>query len=422
MDLRTARWRSLAPPEGTPRMLAPQTFSTSVGSGVFAAGSAVFFTSYVGLSVNQVALGLSIAGAVAFLSQVPVGMLVDRVGSRRAWILSTMLAAPAYAAYPIARGVVAYIAIVSIIAAISVFGALGRGRYIADVMPPDSRVRVSAYMRAVQNGGYSVGLLLSGIALAIGAHWALLALPIGNAMSYLADAVMIARYCPSPATRAGRRPASGSRFVALRDRPFMMLALVNCVVMSSDVILTIVLPLWIIARTSAPHYVIALIFVVNTTMCVAFQARAGRNADGLAKAARVQRRAGLLIAIACAIFAATASAHGAWTVWLLAAGTVVLTFAEIMEAVAAWGISYELAPEARRGEYLGAYGLGPQLMRMIGPSAIAAVVINGRAAGWLALGLVVVVAGSLAVPFASWAIRVRTAAQAAVDSGLAGVS
>lgn len=60
--------RAVTPPPGAPWALAVQIFSSSIGTGVFAAGSAVFFTKYVGLSVSEVALGLSLPGGVAFLT------------------------------------------------------------------------------------------------------------------------------------------------------------------------------------------------------------------------------------------------------------------------------------------------------------------------------------------------------------------
>ena len=58
---------------------------SAFGEGAFLTGSAVFFTAVVGLSAQQVGLGLSIAAAVQFACSVPLGRLADRIGAKRMW-------------------------------------------------------------------------------------------------------------------------------------------------------------------------------------------------------------------------------------------------------------------------------------------------------------------------------------------------
>ena len=86
-------WRGRAeralPPPGLARRLCLQSALYAVGSGVFLAGNAVFFTRVVGLTPAQVGLGISISGLVAFLVSVPLGKAVDRVGTLRCWLAVT---------------------------------------------------------------------------------------------------------------------------------------------------------------------------------------------------------------------------------------------------------------------------------------------------------------------------------------------
>ena len=60
------------------RSLAGQSVLSAFGEGAFLTGSAVFFTVIVGLSAQQVGLGLSFAALVRFAMSVPLGKLSDR--------------------------------------------------------------------------------------------------------------------------------------------------------------------------------------------------------------------------------------------------------------------------------------------------------------------------------------------------------
>ena len=65
------------------RSLAGQSVLSAFGEGAFLTGSAVFFTVIVGLSAQQVGLGLSIAALARFVMSVPLGRMADRVGAKR---------------------------------------------------------------------------------------------------------------------------------------------------------------------------------------------------------------------------------------------------------------------------------------------------------------------------------------------------
>jgi MFS family permease len=58
-----------------------------LGTGLFLAVSTIFFVRFVGLSVAEVGLGLTIAALSAMPMLVPVGRLADRYGPRNMLIL-----------------------------------------------------------------------------------------------------------------------------------------------------------------------------------------------------------------------------------------------------------------------------------------------------------------------------------------------
>ena len=86
------------------RSLAGQSVLSAFGEGAFLTGSAVFFTVIVGLSAQQVGLGLSIAALARFVMSVPLGRMADRVGAKRMWQVTSAVEAVLYAAWPFLVG------------------------------------------------------------------------------------------------------------------------------------------------------------------------------------------------------------------------------------------------------------------------------------------------------------------------------
>ena len=208
----------LLPPPGIARNLAFQSMIYATGNGVFMAGSAVFFVHVVGLRPTQVGIGLSVAGAVSLVLSVPVGMLVDRVGSRRTWMLAALAEAALFGGYPFVRGFWPFLAVVAALAVTGAAGNAGRTVYTIEAVPQEQRVRVLAFSRSALNIGFTVGALGAGVALAVNTRPAYYAMVLTNAVGLLVNAYCILRL---PAVAAHRADRSGLRFAALRDRPFL---------------------------------------------------------------------------------------------------------------------------------------------------------------------------------------------------------
>ena len=79
--------RSL-PDTGPQRALVMSSFVNRIGTGMFLATSALYFTVIVGIPARQVGTGLSIAGLAALLGSVPAGTLADRVGPRTVQVVT----------------------------------------------------------------------------------------------------------------------------------------------------------------------------------------------------------------------------------------------------------------------------------------------------------------------------------------------
>jgi MFS family permease len=406
----------LLPESGAARILNLATLVNTVGRGVWLTGSALFLTRSVGLTVAQVGVGLTVAALVSLVASAPMGYLADRYGPRGIQFTS-LLASGLLGAALVAVRTFPQFLVVSIATAIAdaIFRG-ARGAVIAGAVPPDQRVRTRAYLRATTNVGISVGAVLAGVAIAADTRTAYVSLVLINAATSLVAAAILTRLAPIPPVTM---PAQGPRLIALRDRPFLAFTVLDGLMSMHFGLLNIALPLWIAGHTAAPRWLISVLLLVNTTMVVLFQVRASRGTEDLAGAARASRRAGVAIAAACALFAASGGVPTPVAIGLLVAGAFVHVIGELWHSAAGWGISFGLAPAHAQGQYQGAYGMGMQLGGMVAPVVVTTLAVGWGAPGWLVLGVLFVVLGALVPPVVGWAARTR--APEPVDS-LTGIS
>ena len=392
------------PDAGASRILALSTLVNTVGRGVWLTVSALFLTRSVGLSVAQVGLGLTVTALVGLVASTPAGYLADRYGPRGIQLVALLACGGCTAALAAVRSFPAFLA-VSIAMALADAAARGaRGAVIAGSVPMDQRVRTRAYLRATTNVGISLGAALAGVGIAADTRSGYLALIMVDAVSFLVAAAILTRLAPIPPVAA---PAHGPRLIALRDRPFLVYTVLDGLMSMHFGLLNIALPLWIATHTTAPRWLISVLMLVNTTMVVLFQVRAARGTEDVTGAARAARRAGVAIAVACLLFAASSAGATPIAVALLLAGAFTHVIGELWHSAAGWGISFGLAPAHAQGQYQGAYGMGLQLGGMIAPVVVTTLAIGWGAPGWLVLGALFVVLGALVPPVVGWASRTR---------------
>lgn len=401
----TEKIARLLPAPGPTRMLALATLVNTIGNGLFFTAGAIFFTRSVGLSVAEVGLGLTIAGALGLGVGIPAGHLADRRGPREVLIFCVLVEALGMAAYVFVHSFPAFLLVASVAtvaerASHAVFGAL-----IAGLLTGEGRVLARAYLRSVTNVGISIGSVLAGLALASDSRAAYVAVVLGNAVSYLGTAVLLLRL---PRVPPAPVPAEGPTMRALRDRPYLAVTAVNAVLTLHFLVLEIAMPLWVVQRTEAPRWVVAVLFLINTSAVVALQVRLSRGSDDLGVAARLSRRSGALLLVSCALFAAATGRSQAVAVGLLLAAALVHVFGEMWQSAGAWGLGFGLAPDHLQGQYQGVFATGSAVASTIGPALLTTVLIGGGVAGWLSMGLVFLVAGVAMVPLAQWAQRARS--------------
>ncbi|MGN9777358.1 MFS transporter [Micromonospora sp. H33] len=382
------------PPPGELRTLSAATLANTVGTGLWVAGSALYLTRVVGLSPSTVGVGLTIAGLVGLAASVPLGGLADRRDPRTLRAALQVLQAGVAGAYLLVDSVTLFL-VVAVLDALLVSGNLAvRAALIAAVAGPAGRVHAFATLRAVANVGIAVGAAVAGFALAADTRAAYDLLVVGDAVTYLLSAALLMRLPAYPPTRVTgpRRPGR-----PLRDLPFLAVSGASAVLSLHWVVLTLVLPLWLVGHTDAPPVTVSAVLLVNTVLTVLLAVRLSRGASRTGSAAATMRRAGLVLAATMPLYAATASLPVPLAVGLLLLTTVAYTIGDLWHGTAGAGLAYDLAAPDAVGTYQGVDGLLAGLARAIGPALLTVVVLGGGTGGWLALGVLFAVTG-LAVP------------------------
>lgn len=392
----------LLPPAGPLRRYAVVTMVDSAGTGLFLTGSTLFFTRVVGLSVGQVGLGLSLAGLAALLGAVPLGSLGDRLGHRGVWVTLTLVEAMLFAAYPWVRSFPVFVVVVALVAMADVGASPIRSAYLSRIAGSQQRVRAKAYNQVISNVGFSLGALGAGVALHVDTRTAYVTLVLGNAISYAVAAGVLLTL------PGGQQPAgggSGRVFAVFRDRSFLVVAVLNGLLMIYGAVLTVALPLWVVQRTQAPRWSVAGVFLLNTVLVVGLQVRASRGAETVRGAARASRRAGVLLLLGCAVLSVSGAVGSRWALVAVGSGGALLTLGELLQSAGSWGLSYGLAPEARQGEYLGAFAMGSRSYDAVGPVLVVGLILGLGTAGWWLLGALFLGLGAALVPASGWAER-----------------
>jgi MFS family permease len=376
----------------------------ALGAGTFMAGSAIFFTKVLGLSAVQIGLGLSLASAVSSIGSLPLGVLIDRIGARRAWLVGSLTEAVLFALYPFVPGFAVFLALVAAMAVMQTLSGMAVQVYSIAALPEGERVRGQAYQRSALNVGLTAGGAIAGLALAVDTVLAYQVMVFAVAGLLALATVFIARL---PQLQAAPLPAERRRWFGVLREPSILSAsgLVGAL-QAHQTILLVVLPLWTLNHTDAPLPLVAGLFTINTILVVLFQVKASSGAETATGSAKALQQSGFLIAVSCVVFATATLTADDMTIVTLVIGAVALTFGELRHAAGSWGATAALAPEGRRGEYVGTFKLGSQLQSMLTPAGFAALAFTTGGWGWLVIAACFVVAGLLVVPTVRWAQRV----------------
>lgn len=386
----------LVPRNDVERVLATSMFVDRVGAGLFSVTSALYFTRIIGIAPIQLGFAFSVAAVVGLATTLPMGHLADQVSPKRLNIWLSLFSAVGMALYAVATTYAWFFVVAMLLAVSDQGGRAARNTLMARVGGPDGRVRIRAYTRAIVNLGIGIGSLLGGVALAVDTPLFYRGLIVLNACSTLASAIMMRRLPDIPVVRGVERPR---RTEALRDHTYVVLAALNAMLSMHFMLLELIVPLWIVNHTTAPRWVAAGTYLVNTMACVLFQVRMSQGAEDTRTAARMQRSGGLWLGVGMLVYASAATFRSplmAGAVMLIAAGVEV--FGELKQSGGSFGIGFNLPPEHLQGQYQAVWSLSWGLGAIIGPTWLTFLAFHLGALGWVIM-CVQFVAGGLVTPF-----------------------
>ncbi|MGI8612428.1 MAG: MFS transporter [Nocardioidaceae bacterium] len=398
------RLQRLLPETQAARVMALATLVNTAGSGSYMVVAVLYFTRIVGLSPTQVGVGLSVAGLFGILSGVPMGHLGDKRGARELLIMLLVLAAPVAAAAALVTNATEFVLAASGLAVLDRGSAAVRAGLIASASVGPERIRTRAYLRSVTNIGITIGAGIGALALLADTRAAYVVLLLINALTYLATAVVLRRHPHVPPTP---KHEAAPIWQVFRDRPYVVVTILMASMAIQYSILDVGIPLWVDRYTSAPTWVVSVLFVVNTVTVVLFQVRVSRRVEHVATAAKVISSSGFVFFAACGLLALAAGRSVATAVALLLAGGLMHAFGELLQAAAQFCLGQELAPGHAQGQYQGLASTGFSLSTMLAPTVITLLPITLGALGWWLLGGVFVALGLALVPAVGWAARTR---------------
>lgn len=376
----------------------------AIGTGLYVAGFAVFFTRSAGLSVTEVGVGLTVANACGLLALTPIGMLADRIGPRTVSILLHHWRGAGFVAFAFVHDFVAFVVVCCVVGiptrAIDPVSQMYVDRHIGQ----DLRVRVMSVLRVVYNIGFAVGGLLTTVILVVGTRPAFLVIVLGNGATFFLAGFLLARVPLLADDPPQRRTARGWPR-SLRQGRFLAVTGLNAVLVLNTTVLTLGIPLWVTTRTDAPTAIVAPLMVLNTVLVVLLQVRLSRGADTREGGVRALRRSALAFAASAAVLAVSGTLGTVGAVAAVIVATVVLTVGELWHFAGRLSVSYGLAPRDRQGEYLSVFWLGSAAALMVGPLLITAGVVEIGPAGWLGLAAVFAATGLLIGPAVAAAAR-----------------
>jgi MFS transporter len=386
------------------RILAAAALVDSLGDGLYLAGSALFFTRGLGLSVAETGIGLSVAGILGLAAGAELGRLADRLGPRDIFIALMVIQTLAVGSYVLVTDVAALIVAATVASVCRQGAQAARGGLIGQLGGQDA-AGLRAYLHAVINVGIAGGAALAGLAIARDSHSAYVALMLADALTFTVAAAITMLLPRVPVT--DRDPSLDKR-LALADRRFMALTALSVIISLQFVVSGYLLPLWVVFHTAAPRWLASPLLLLNTAAIVLLQVRVSGRYKGLDRAAGAYRIAGVLLAVACILFGAASYGHSRpLAITLLLAAMLVASAAELYSLAGAFGVSYGLAPAYAIGEYQGVWNLGFGLSVAVGPALLTLVCLRGGAAGWAALGLTMAAAGVIIRLIAARAAKER---------------
>lgn len=362
----------------------------SVGNGLFAPLSLVYFIRLTDVPLALVGVLLTVANLVALPIPIWAGALADRIGPLRLVVASEVAMAAGFLAVATVRGPIGILGAATL-------GAVGVRVFwcviftlIADYADGRAGGRsVDAWYaisNAARTAGLALGGLATGLAVADGSDAAYRAIAYGAAACLALAAVLVATCVRAPHRVALDDDRVGYRAL-LRDRPYLGLVALNTVYAMTSMMLPLALPV-VVLTGAGPPWLASVLFAANAVLITVLSAPLVRRLSGVRRTRSIAVAAGLWTLWCLLLAVVGVSGPGIGATVLLVVGTVAFTVAEAVHAPTSTALAAAAAPIAARGRYLATFQYSFAVASVIAPAFFGALYAAGHATPFLVLGAI----------------------------------
>jgi len=364
----------------------------SVGNGLFAPLSLVYFVRLTDVPLALVGVLLTVANLVALPLPIWAGTLADRFGPRYLVVAAEAAMALGFLAFAVVTGPVGILLAATVLAAgvrlfwCTIFTLVAD---YADGRPGGVGVDTwYAISNAARTAGLALGGLTTGIVVADGSTAGYRAVAYGAAVFLALAAVLVA-----VGVRAPHRAADpvGYREL-LRDRPYLGLVALNTVYAMTSMMLALALPT-VVLTGAGPPWLTALLLAANAVLIAVLSAPLVRRLAGARRTRSIAGAAGLWV-LWCGMLAVVGVTGGTTATVVLVVATLLFTVAEAVHAPISTAAAASAAPAAARGRYLATFQYSFAAASVVAPAFFAGLYDISHALPFLVLGLV----NALSVP------------------------
>lgn len=346
----------------------------------------LYITRTLGVSPARAALSLSVYGVAALLAMPIAGRLTDRLGPLPVMKTSFFATGFLLFLFPLAHSFAAILVMTFAFAVLNESVRPPSMALVSDLVPPEQRKVAFALSRLAVNLGMSIGPAMGGILAVFSFRWLFF---VDGATSLLAGIVLALAAWPQVTRRKADEPqwdspedlgremeVEGSAPIAATHpvadlrafRNRRMLYFLGAMIPAQVVFfqLSSTLPLFLVNTLHLPASLYGTIFTVNTLIIVAIEVPLNTTTAHWTHR-RTLMLGALLYAIGFGSYAIVAGPAGVF------AAVIIWTFGEMILLPGSAAYAAEIAPDGRRGEYMGLYSMSFNVAFSLGPLMGAAI-------------------------------------------------